>query len=275
MRSFVIQLAYFIIFLLKITFSQTDSIEVYLMDSFIPPDNPSKFYLSFTTSDICKSKVVFNGYNEFSISNELTDNHRTEIDVISLKNNTNKIQFTIVVEDSLGRKNLSESYEVDIPIELDLDTTKNYFLSCFMGGVVFLVPSISYISLENKNYFGFNKEIPLLSFFSGGYNYPLGHFSIEYSHIPKFIDAKNLFRFGYKHIYEIEGIEYLSAGVNGFTNFKGLNGISPELSIGFFRIFEVFTLYGRYRYNFKPGDITSEFSEFSVGLYASFFTIHL
>jgi hypothetical protein len=79
---------------------------------------------------------------------------------------------------------------------------------------------------------------------------------------------------GYKHLIEVPGIEYVSPGVNGFTNLKGFNGISPELSMGLFKIFDTFTVYSRLRYNFQPGRRNSEFSEISIGLYSGFFAIY-
>lgn len=268
---------YFILlvfFLPVLSFSQQDSIEVYLIDSFIPPDNPGKFFLSFYTSEECKSTLLIQNKIEIPVSKELAENHHIDVDLLPYKIKETKISFTILVENAEGEKNLSEEYEVDVPSLVAMDTTKNYFMSCLMGGIVFLVPSISYIPLDGKSFWGINKEIPFLSFFGGGYNYPIGHFSLEYSHIYKEEKNKNIFRFGYKHIYEIPVFEYISAGVNGFTNFTGFNGISPEISLGLFKLYNVFTVYSRYRFNFKPGEKFSEYSEYSLGLYASFFTIH-
>jgi hypothetical protein len=109
--------------------------------------------------------------------------------------------------------------------------------------------------------------------FRGSYKYPSGYIAAEYSHIFG-APQKNFLRLGYKHIMEIPGIEYVSPGLNVFTNFSGFNGVSPELSVGLFKIFNTFTVYTRYRFNFKPGETESNFHEFSIGLYSSFFSFY-
>ncbi|MDP3684695.1 MAG: hypothetical protein Q8S01_12265, partial [Ignavibacteria bacterium] len=35
--------------------SKPDSIEVFIIDSYIPPENPNRFILSFYTSESCKT----------------------------------------------------------------------------------------------------------------------------------------------------------------------------------------------------------------------------
>jgi hypothetical protein len=146
-------------------------------------------------------------------------------------------------------------------------------LLCLLGGTVFILPSPIYVNWEGKSYFSLNKEIPLIFIRSSGFSYPTGYFSFEYSYIFH-APVRNFLRIGYKHLIEIPGIEYVSPGVNGFTNLKSFNGISPELSIGWFKILDTFTLYSRFRYNFKPGAKYSEFSEISIGLYSGFFAIY-
>ncbi|MBZ0199112.1 MAG: hypothetical protein K8H86_04535, partial [Ignavibacteriaceae bacterium] len=103
--------------------------------------------------------------------------------------------------------------------------------------------------------------------------YPMGYFSAEYSYIIN-APVRNFLRVGYKHIIEIPVFEYIAPGLNGFTNFKGFNGISPEVSLGLFRAFNAFTVYTRYRFNAMPGQKGSEFHEFSIGLYTNFFSLN-
>jgi hypothetical protein len=137
-----------------------------------------------------------------------------------------------------------------------------------------MVPAPVYVKAKDKDYFSLTKEIPMFFIRSRGYQYPTGYFSAEYSHIFN-AQVKNYFRLGYKHIIEIPWIEYISPGFNGFTNFKGFNGISPEVSLGLFRIANTFTFYTRYRFNAKPSEAGSEFHEFNIGLYSGFFAFYL
>ncbi|MCK9426305.1 MAG: hypothetical protein M0Q21_09735 [Ignavibacteriaceae bacterium] len=254
--------------------SKVDSIEVFIIDSYIPPENPNRFILSFYTSELCKTKLWMENNLEFPISNELTDNHRTEIDIAKLDILKNKIAYIILMENSGGVKSTSEVFEIELHSNEEvIETQSNYFFTCLAGGIVFLTPSITAVLANGKTYFGLNKELPIVSLFSGGFNYPTGYLAVEYAYILK-AERKNFFRYGYKHLYEIPKIEYISAGLSGFTDFRGFNGISTEVSLGLIKIYNVFTLYSRYRYNFSPGKSASNYSELSFGLYSSFFTLH-
>ena len=253
--------------------SDSDSVEVYLIDNYITPDKPPVLIVSFFTSRPVKSKIIIDDQNEYSVSKELSESHRVSIDISNLKLKSKQIHFIVQVEDSLGRKYSSEIYEVDLPKEVEIKGESNFLLLCLLGGTVFILPSPVYVIWEGKSYFSLNKEIPLVFIRSGGFSYPTGYFSLEYSYI--FHDPeRNFLRLGYKHLIEVPGIEYVSPGVNGFTNLKGFNGISPELSMGLFKIFDTFTVYSRLRYNFQPGRRNSEFSEISIGLYSGFFAIY-
>ena len=254
--------------------STSDSIEVFIIDSYIPPENTNKFILSFYTSEACKTKLVIENKLILPISEELTDNHRVEVDLAKINVKKNKANYVIQMENEAGVKSTSELFEIEFSRAVELIESKSsYFFTCLAGGIVFLTPSVTAVQANGKTYFGLNKELPILSIYSGGFNYPSGYFAVEYSHILK-VEKRNYFRVGYKHIYEIPKIEYISVGLNGFTDFRGFNGISPELSFGLLKIYNVFTLYSRYRYNFSPGKSGSDFSEFSIGLYSSFFTLH-
>jgi hypothetical protein len=117
------------------------------------------------------------------------------------------------------------------------------------------------------------KEIPVFSIYGEGYNYPTGYIGVEYAYIFN-APYKHFLRLGYKHIFQLNFLEYFSAGLNGYTDFLGFNGISPEVSIGFFKIYNAFTVFGRYRYNFKPSDVNEDFYEISIGLYSNFFSFN-
>jgi hypothetical protein len=260
--------------------SDTDSVEVYLIDNYITPEKPPVLIVSFFTNLPVKSKIIIDDQNEYLVSKELSESHKDSIDISNLNLKSKQIHFIVQVEDSLGRKYSSEIYEVDLPQEIEIKGESNFLLLCLLGGTVFILPSPVYVNWGGKSYFSLNKEIPLVFIRSSSFSYPTGYFSLEYSyifHAPENIDhapVRNLLRIGYKHLIEVPGIEYVSPGVDGFTNLKGFNGISPELSIGWVKILDTFTIYSRFRYNFKPGEKNSEFSEISIGLYSGFFAIY-
>lgn len=253
--------------------AQEDSIEVIIIDNFITPEIPHKLVLSFFTTELSKSKIVINGKFEAVVSDQLTDNHKIQVDLSSYSLKPNGNSFIIFVEGEDGSQSSSEKNDFEIPEEIIVEGGSNFLLFCLFGGVVFALPSPVYAFTKDENYFGLTKEIPLIFLRSSGYNYPTGYFSVEYSHIIN-APVKNFFRVGYKHIIEIPGIEYVSPGMNYVTNFKGYNGISPEISLGLFKIFNTFTVYSRYRFSAKPGDPASEFHEISLGLYSGFFAVY-
>lgn len=252
---------------------ESDSVEVYLIDSFVTPEVPHTFVLSFFTSASSTSKVIIDNKYTFPVSDELTESHKQDIDISKLEFIAKNVPFVIVVKDSLGREFTSETYEFELPEEQKIEGGSNLLLLCLFGAVDFIIPSPVYVQEKKDSYFSLTKEIPLVSFRGSNYKYPIGYISAEYSHIFN-APIKNFVRVGYKQIIPVPGIEYVAPGFNGFTNFKGYNGISPELSLGLFRIANTFTVYARYRFNAKPGDAGSEFHEFSIGLYSSFFSLY-
>ncbi len=274
-RSFLIIVFFFSLKLFAQEFeTERDTVEVYLIDSFITPEIPHKFVLSFISSEESKSKVIIENIYEVVVSDEFTDSHRFELDVSGYDFENQRIPYYIFVEDSNGNVYRSEKYEVHLPYEIEIAGESNFLLLCLFGGVVFALPSPTYADFKGDGYFSLTKEIPIISLKSRSFYYPQGYFAVEYSHIFK-APVKNLLRAGYKHFIELPWIEYISPGVSGFTNFKGYSGASPEVSVGWFRIFSTFTVYTRYRFNFKPGDKGSEFNEISIGLYSGFFSIYL
>jgi hypothetical protein len=268
----------FLLLLIPFIFSysqdQTDSIEVYIIENFITPEPPHTFKLTFFTSSDCKSKLIIDGKYSYDVSTVLAGTHEADIDITKMNLQGELIPFVIIVEDSLGNKYQSEQYDFELPKEIKMESESNFLLLCLFGGTVFMVPAPVYVKAKDKDYFSLTKEIPMFFIRSRGYQYPTGYFSAEYSHIFN-AQVKNYFRLGYKHIIEIPWIEYISPGFNGFTNFKGFNGISPEVSLGLFRIANTFTFYTRYRFNAKPSEAGSEFHEFNIGLYSGFFAFYL
>ncbi len=253
---------------------KTDSIEVYLIDAYVKPELPHKFTLSFFTSDVCKSKVIIDENYEYTVNDELSDMHKTEIGITTLEFDDKIVNFVIVTEDEVGNKYISEVFDFDLPYEPEVKHGSDLFQLCLFGGAIFLLPYPNLVLQKGESFFSLTKEIPIISFRSKSRKYPAGYLSLEYSFI---FDAsiKNYLRAGYKQFYELPYIEYFSPGVSLYTNFLGNNGIALETSIGLFTIVDTFTLYTRYRYNIKPGGSPGNFHEVSLGLYSSFFSVYL
>ena len=278
-NSFLLSFIFSLFFVSTLTaqddFYDDEAIEIYLIDSYVTPELPHRFILSFFTSDSTTSKVKLNGEYEFSVSNEFTDQHVAEFNITKMKFDSTIVPFILTVESIEGKEYNSEKFELVLPSEYELDVEKDLslFTVCCFGGVVFLLPSPTYVSYEGESYFGLSKEIPIISFFSGGYNYPAGYIGIEYAYVFN-APVKNFIRLGYKQIFELPGIEYISSGLNVYSDFLGYNGISPEVTIGLTRVYNVFTLYSKYRYNFQPGNAGRDMHEISIGLYSNFFSLN-
>jgi hypothetical protein len=227
----------------------------------------------FNTSDSCKSKIVLQDKDTITISETLTDNHKKLIDLSKYKFDSTASYFTILVETSSGVKTTSERFEIQAPAEKQPETSGGEFISCVYGGVIFLVPTVDMNFFKDKNHIGLSKELPLVSFYNGGYTYPETFISAEYSYVFG-VPQKNYLRLGYKYLIQTDYGKFFVLGLNGFTSFKGYNGISPEVTWGAFTYNEVFTVYARYRYNTNFKNPANSFSEVSIGLYSWFFSVH-
>ncbi len=250
-----------------------DSIDITVLDSYVTPEVPHTFMLSFFTSEKCKSKVLIDNKYNYTVSNKFTENHNTKIDLSKLNFKTKSVPFVIIVQDSLGHISRGDVNEFEMPGELKIKDESNFLLFCLFGGMVFALPDPVYVYQNGSNYFSLTKEIPLISIRSSSFSYPFGYFSAEYSHIFN-APYKNFFRLGYKQLIVIPALQYISPGIDWFTNFDGFNGAGVELSVGWFKILNTFTVYTRYRFNFKPGDSKNNFNEISIGLYSSFFSVY-
>ena len=269
----------FVLFFIAIKiFAQTGSasspMEIYVIDSYITPETPNKFVLSFSTSDSCTSKLVIMNKFTFDVSKTLNDTHKFEIELKKLKLDSNSIKYKILVVDKHGNKTESDPYEVDLPkgIVITPEQDAGLFSIC-LGGLVFSIPSPSYVFMNGEKHWSLSKEIPLFSFYSGGYNYPRGYLGLEYEYIFN-SQKKNFLRFGYKQIVQTPVLKYISPGLDYFTDFLGYNGISASISFGLFQIENVFTVYTRYRYNFQLKNNGLDYHEISIGLYSSFFSLN-
>lgn len=255
-------------------YSQTaDSVEVFIIEAYVPAEEPNVFMLSFSTSEPCKSRLIIAGKYELAVADTFTENHRLKADVSRMQLPAGVVDFYLAVTNQAGVTTQSEHGEFELLRDSIVQEPKSDLSGCIAGGVVYLFPSVGIVGTNGTTRFMLAKELPILSFFSGGYNYPVGYIAAEYQHRAGTRPA-NLLYLGYKQIFETPVIEYISAGVNGFTSFKGTNGISPEVSVGLFHVLEVFTVYGRYRANFEMNAAAVTSHELSVGLFSSFFSLH-
>lgn len=253
--------------------NQGDSIEVYLLDSYIAPEKPTIFNISFISSIPVKSKILLDNKYEIVISDTLNDSHQAKIDLGGKEFSAKVVPFYITVEDSSGNISRTDIYDLDFPKEIKIEKESNFLLLGVFFGTQFLLPSPEYVKTENTDFFALTKEIPLISFRSQNINYPAGYFSMEYTHIFN-ADASNFFRLGYKQIIELPVFKYISPGVSGFTNFDGYGGISFETSFGLTELLNTFILYARYRFNTQPSHSGRNFHEISLGIYSNFFSFH-
>lgn len=266
-------IALFLLFTtIAITAQTTEPTEIYVIDSYVSPEKPHRLIISFSTSEECTSVLKVKSSKDYNVSDSLTYNHLIEIDLSDLFE-LSSIKYRIVVKNRDNQETVSEEYEVALPNEtLTATNSSNWYQMC-IGGLVFAIPSVEYLVMDGAEYWGLSKEIPLFSFYSGGYNYPFGYINLEYSHYLK-APRKNFMRVGYKHIFQSNEIKYISPGVSLFGDFKGYNGLSAEVSIGLFQIQNIFTVYTRYRYNFQIKSGGKDFYEFSLGLYSNFFSLN-
>jgi len=256
--------------------TQTDSIgmEIFLIDAYVKQEPPYIFILSFYTSEVCLSNVVIDNKYEYLVSSGLSEAHSAKIDITALNFLDKNVSFVIETIDSSGIKSKSEAFEFDLPYEPIISEGSSIWTLCLFAGSVFVLPMPGSMHYSSVGYYTLTKEIPIISFRSKKGNYPSGYISAEYTY--RFGDQDNHYlRGGYKRIIPIDYIEYISAGVSAYTNFSGQNGLAPEVSLGWFTLFDTFTLYTRYRYNFKPGDSNSNFHEINLGLYTRFFSLYL
>ncbi len=260
-----------------VLFAQEENeVEIYIIDSYVTPETPHVFKLSFYTSEPVKADVIIDKKYKVNISTKFEEDHNAAIDFTNYHFKKKNIPFTIIVEDKKGNIIKGDENELTLPYEEFIETKEgnNPIATLVKGILLYLLPSPGLAMYNDKEYFSLSKEFSIVTFYSSGYNYPSGSISLEYSHIYN-SPLKDFLRIGYKYIIPVKGIEFVSPGLSIFTNFNGFNGVGPELSVGFFKLYSVFTVYTRYRYNVQPTNFTNRFQEFSIGLYSDFFTIDL
>ena len=245
-------------------------IDIFVIDSYVTPEEPHKVMLTFFTSENVKAKIKFEGNDELVVSSEYLEEHKFELFLNKLNYDSTSIPFKIEVENKNGKKVTSEVFDLYLPDEYNFEIKNNSnFLDLCLGGILYLIPSPTLTNVYNRLNYSLTKELPVISFYGSGYNFPSSYFSIEYSYLFNSGSYSNFFRVGYKYIFQTKIIKYVSPGINFTTNFNEFNGISPEISFGLFKFYETFTLYTRFRYNYNLNDSPSDFMELSIGLFTS------
>lgn len=265
-----------LIFFYQINYCQnlegSEPLEIYLIDSYCKPDSNHIFILSYYSSFPVKSKVVLENKYEFEVSNQFIELHKLRLDISKLKFNDRIVEFIIKSIDSSGNNYTSEIFDFDLPFEPQIKEGLSILNLCLLGGAIFLIPNPGLVIKESRTEWALTKEIPLLAF-RNGFNYPSSFFSFELSYLNN-LDHKFNYRLGYKKIWEIKSIEFISAGISSFYNSKNKFGFAPEVTIGFYKWMESFTFYARYRFNnFLSSN--HKFHEIYLGFYSGFFSIYL
>ena len=271
-----------VIFLLMIFISiasysqEAEEVDIFIINSFVTPEVPHTFNLSFFTSEAVKASIKIDDKNEIIISDKYLEDHSAQIDFTNYKFTKSEVPYIITVENENGIKTVSEINEIILPYDEFIETKEgsNPVTTLLFGIGLWLLPSPNLVIYQNENYFGITKEIPIVTFYSSGYAKPSANISLEYSHIYN-APISDFLRVGYKQIFYVDYIEFISPAVSTFTNFNGFNGVGAEVSLGLFNFFEAFTVYSKYRYNFQPSNLDNNFHEVSLGLYSHFFTIDL
>lgn len=260
-------------------FAQTagpDSAEIFLFESFIPPENPDTLVISFFATAPVRSGILVGDAPVVTISDTLAEDHSANIDISEMMFDSASVVCLIRAEDAEGRISHSEPFVVKLPEEVQFSkSAASGWQSCLFGGLVYMIPTVGYVYQEGSNgYTALSKEFPLLGYYASGYTFPSAYLAVEYQHIVNF-KHRNFFRVGYKQVFRTPGIQFVSVGLNAATDFLGYNGLTPEVTLGFFNFSNVFTVYGRARYTFQPGVGGNQFAEFSIGLFTAAFTLHL
>lgn len=262
--------------------NSTEKIEVYLIDNYVKVNGVKELILSWMTNIPVKSKVKINDIGEFTCSDSLQEFHTFNLNLSQFNLSKDEYMFTIISEDETGEVFESEEYSFSIPTETIVPTRIEekkygfYLYNCLLGGTFWLIPSPA-IAIENSNLkFALVKDLPLLSFGSSSAykSYPYGYIYAGYSHIFRGI-LQNSFRYGYKHLIEVQKHKnFVSLGIGGFSNFKGMNGFSTEVGISLLKILNSFELYGGYSFNIIP-EKNYKLHLFQIGLYTSSFSINI
>lgn len=271
-----LSLLFFILLWSVPAFSQRVPVEVGIIESFVYDKNPDTLVLTFSTDIYCKATAVIKNGGKFVISDTLTDFHHREVALSKEVRTADRGYFYLILTGEDGIVDTSEMFDFenykDTTIEVVSETGAG-LTSCITGGAIYLVPSFYNHTEGGTQTRGIGKEFPIVSFFSGGFNYPVSYLMVEYRYLLKTKPAHQLSA-GWKYMWQPPTVDFISPGVFLFTDFLGNNGAGAEVSLGLFKFFDVYTVYTKFRYNRSFAASKREFTDISVGLYSSFFSLH-
>lgn len=249
-------------------------VDISLIDAYVKPEQPQKLIIFFYSSDSVKSKIVINEKYDLVVSDSLKDEHKFEYEIENMNLKDNILRCKIYLSYENNEYFFADSFQVKTNYEIKglEDESYSLFKMCCLGGTVFGMPNPSLVIRNGKEHLSLSKEIALFTFYSNSYKYPAGYVALGYTFIDK-SNIKHLLRIGYKHIFDLPVIEYISPGLGIFTDFKGNYGATGDIALGLLKISNNFTFYGQYRFNYIINEKT-HFHEISIGLYSSFFSIN-
>lgn len=252
-----------------------DSVGVYVIESYLKEEEKKEIVIYFFSTSPVKARIVFEGEKEFIVSDTLAESFRFTTDFSVFANLSEVLRGRIFVEDDAGNKSSSEEFEIPLPVEPKIEgTALGYLADCTLGALAYLVPSPGFSFFKNETRVSIFKEIPIVVFQSNISDLPWMAFAVEYVHTPD-IDFKNRFFIGAKFPFEVPILKYAAPGISFSTNFLGVNGVSPEVSIGFFEIFRVINFNLKARYNYYPSATGLNHFDVNIGLTSYFLTFAL
>jgi hypothetical protein len=267
----------------NLIFAQKEEFELYLIDNYVRTNEPSKLVLSWMTNLKAKSQVNISSLGTFTASDTLTDKIFLVLDVSKLLDKPGDYDFYILSELEDNTQIQSEKFILTIPYqEIQLLAAKqsefsSYFYTCCLGGSFWLLPSFGVQFSNSAKNFTISKEIPLISFGSKSVfkNYPYSYIFAGYTYTLKG-EVQNIFRYGYRQLFELQAfLNYFSIGLSGFTNFRSVNGISPEFSFSFLKVLSTFDLYLLYRYDNELLHGKYKSHHIHLGLFTSSFSLNI
>jgi len=262
------------IFLVKINSAQS-TFEFYLLNSFITEENPPQLSVSFLTTQKSKSSIIIIGTGKFPVSQKLSTRHNFKISLNKINVKKNIVYFLEGVN-AQGKTFRSDTFYVDLPEAQfkNIPQEKNILPIVYLGVLTFFTPMPGILNGNGINKIvTLNKELPIIAFGGSEGKYPFLFLSFEYSYLLN-KNLKNLGSIGLNYLIPIKYLEYISTGIALTTDFNNNLGISPDLALGLFNVYNAFTVYVKYKFDYFKAKSIPYYHEIKLGLYAKFFSIN-